>query len=178
MVTILTADHGTVERWYYPDGKIDTGHTDSLVPFIRVPSRPGPPIHLRQGGGLTDVAPTVLDLLGLPQPLDMTGSNLIVPAASMLKRPDQPARVLLLILDGWGIGDGGPGDLIAQAHTPVVDGLTAAWPHAQLQEPGRRWACPRHGWQFGGRPPGISCWAVCARRQGADRPSTSRRVVL
>jgi 2,3-bisphosphoglycerate-independent phosphoglycerate mutase len=136
MATIVTADHGTVERWYYPDGKIDTGHTDSPVPFVLIDPRPGPPIRLRQGGGLTDVAPTILDLLGLPQPLDMTGSNLIIPAASTLKRPDQPARVLLLILDGWGIGDGGPGDLIAQAHTPVVDGLTAAWPHAQLQAAG------------------------------------------
>jgi 2,3-bisphosphoglycerate-independent phosphoglycerate mutase len=41
-------------------------------------------------------------------------------------------RVLLLILDGWGIGDGGPGDLIAQAQTPHIDGLLTAWPSTQL----------------------------------------------
>jgi 2,3-bisphosphoglycerate-independent phosphoglycerate mutase len=136
MTTILTADHGTVERWYYPDGAIDTGHTDSPVPFILIDPRPGSCVRLRQGGALTDVAPTILDLLGLPQPLGMAGSNLIIPAASVSARPDHPPRVLLLILDGWGIGDGGPGDLLAQARTPVVDGLLAAWPHTRLQAAG------------------------------------------
>ncbi len=135
VTTVLTADHGTVERWYYPDGAIDTGHTDSPVPLILVDPRPGPYVRLRQGGALTDVAPTILDLLGLPQPPGMAGSNLIIPAASTA-RPDHTPRVLLLILDGWGIGDGGPGDLIAQAHTPVVDGLLAAWPHTRLQAAG------------------------------------------
>lgn len=136
VATILTADHGTVERWYYPDGAIDTGHTDSPVPFILVDPRPGPYVRLRQGGALTDVAPTVLDLLGLPQPLSMAGSSLIIPAASTSAGPGGASRVLLLILDGWGIGDGGRGDLIAQAHTPVVDGLLADWPHTQLQAAG------------------------------------------
>jgi 2,3-bisphosphoglycerate-independent phosphoglycerate mutase len=37
VVTIVTADHGTAEKWLYPDGTIDTGHTDSPVPFILVP---------------------------------------------------------------------------------------------------------------------------------------------
>ncbi len=135
VTTILTADHGTVERWYYPDGTIDTGHTDSPVPFILIDPRPDY-LRLRQGGALTDVAPTVLDLLRLPQPLTMAGSNLIIPAASPSAAPGHPPRVLLLILDGWGIGDGGPGDLIAQANTPVADGLLAAWPHTQLQAAG------------------------------------------
>ena len=40
--------------------------------------------------------------------------------------------MLLLILDGWGIGDGGPGDLITQTDTPVMDGLLATWPNTQL----------------------------------------------
>jgi 2,3-bisphosphoglycerate-independent phosphoglycerate mutase len=150
VTTILTADHGTVERWYYPDGAVDTGHTDSPVPFILIdpraggePSAPTGSMRLRQGGALTDVAPTVLDLLGLPQPPVMAGSNLIIPVASaasgpasQFKRSDHPPRVLLLILDGWGIGDGGPGDLIAQADTTVVDGLLAVWPHTQLQAAG------------------------------------------
>ncbi len=43
MATIVTADHGTVERWYYPDGAIDTGHTDSPVPLILIDPRPGHP---------------------------------------------------------------------------------------------------------------------------------------
>jgi len=33
MTVIVTADHGTVEKWLYPDGAIDTGHTDSPVPL-------------------------------------------------------------------------------------------------------------------------------------------------
>ena len=36
MSVVVTADHGTVERWYYPDGAIDTGHTDSPVPLILI----------------------------------------------------------------------------------------------------------------------------------------------
>jgi 2,3-bisphosphoglycerate-independent phosphoglycerate mutase len=117
VTTILTADHGTVERWYYPDGAIDTGHTDSPVPFILVDPEGGSGIHLRFGGALTDVAPTVLHLLGLPRPAVMTGQNLVT-STPPVGGIEGGHRVLLLILDGWGIGDGGSGDLIAQAHTP------------------------------------------------------------
>jgi 2,3-bisphosphoglycerate-independent phosphoglycerate mutase len=128
---VLTADHGTVERWYYPDGSVDTGHTDSPVPFILVDPALGGEVRLRAGGGLADVAPTVLQLLDLPQPAAMTGRSLILSPL-----PPGPRRVLLLILDGWGVGDGGPADLIACAHTPAVDGLLAAWPHTELQAAG------------------------------------------
>ncbi len=135
MTTILTADHGTVERWYYPDGAIDTGHTDSPVPFVLIDPELGQDVHLDQGGALTDVAPTILQLLGLPKPEAMTGHSLLLSPPS-LAAVEGGRRVLLLILDGWGIGDGGRGDLIAQAHTPVMDGLLAAWPHTQLAASG------------------------------------------
>jgi 2,3-bisphosphoglycerate-independent phosphoglycerate mutase len=105
------------------------------VPIILVDPEGGNGIHLRDGGDLTDVAPTVLHLLGLPKPAVMTGQNLVtspMPAGGT----EGGHRVLLLILDGWGIGDGGPGDLIAQAHTPVMDSLLAAWPNTQLQAAG------------------------------------------
>jgi 2,3-bisphosphoglycerate-independent phosphoglycerate mutase len=131
MTTILTADHGTVERWYYPDGTIDTGHTDSPVPFVLIDPDLRNDVQLRQGGALTDLAPTILDLMGLPKSRAMTGQSLLatpLPAGGA----EQGRRILLLILDGWGIGDGGPGDLIAQAHTPVMDSLRVAWPHTQL----------------------------------------------
>ena len=36
VIALVTADHGTVEKWLYPDGSIDTGHTNSPVPFILV----------------------------------------------------------------------------------------------------------------------------------------------
>jgi 2,3-bisphosphoglycerate-independent phosphoglycerate mutase len=135
MAAVVTADHGTVERWYYPDGTIDTGHTDSPVPFVLVDPALGSGAGLRPGGALTDVAPTVLDLLGLEKPAVMTGESLIVHPEALPPRDVQP-RVLLLILDGWGIGDGGTGDLIAQAHTPVMDHLQAAWPSTRLAAAG------------------------------------------
>jgi 2,3-bisphosphoglycerate-independent phosphoglycerate mutase len=135
VTTVLTADHGTVERWYYPDGAIDTGHTDSPVPCILITPSETDGVGLRSGGALTDVAPTVLQLMGLSQPAAMTGQSLIsgtLPA----KDGGEQHRILLLILDGWGIGDGGPGDLIAQADTPVMDALAAKWPYTQLQASG------------------------------------------
>jgi 2,3-bisphosphoglycerate-independent phosphoglycerate mutase len=143
VTTLLTADHGTVERWYYPDGAIDTGHTDSPVPFILIDPDQGPGVPLREGGALTDVAPTILQLLGLRQPDSMTGQSLLAPqghGTSATSKTEGDAgkvrRVLLLILDGWGIGDGGPGDLIAQARTPVMDGLLATWPNTRLAASG------------------------------------------
>jgi 2,3-bisphosphoglycerate-independent phosphoglycerate mutase len=131
VTVVLTADHGTVERWYYPDGAIDTGHTDSPVPFVLIDPKLGQDAQLRDGGALTDVAPTLLQLLGLSKPAAMTGQSLLA-SAPPAAGTGEGQRVLLLILDGWGIGDGGPGDLIAQADTPVMDGLRAEWPSTQL----------------------------------------------
>jgi 2,3-bisphosphoglycerate-independent phosphoglycerate mutase len=136
VTVILTADHGTVERWYYPDGTIDTGHTDSPVPFILVDPQLGTGVCLRQHGALTDVAPTILHLMALPRPPAMTGLSLLDVTSArcnvMRIAQGEGRRVLLLILDGWGVGDGGAGDLIAQAHTPIIDGLLAVWPSTQL----------------------------------------------
>jgi 2,3-bisphosphoglycerate-independent phosphoglycerate mutase len=81
-VAIVTADHGNAERMLTDDGMPHTSHTTSLVPFIVVPASgiDGEPAPIRfnvQGGRLADVAPTVLDLLGLAQPAAMTGSSLL-----------------------------------------------------------------------------------------------------
>ena len=135
VTVVLTADHGTVERWYYPDGTIDTGHTDSPVPFALIAPDLDRDAELREGGALTDVAPTILQLLDLPQPGAMTGRSLVAPGLS-LRDTVERRRVLLLILDGWGVGDSGPGDLIAQAHTPVIDNLLVEWPSTQLTASG------------------------------------------
>ena len=74
-----TADHGTAEKWYYPDGSIDTGHTESPVPFILVDpdEKNASPELLREDGELADVAPTLLQIMGLPQPMAMTGRSLL-----------------------------------------------------------------------------------------------------
>ncbi len=75
MSVVITADHGTVEKWLYPDGAVDTGHTDSPVPFILVD--PSSRISLKKHGELADVAPTVLQLFGIDAPGTMEGCSLI-----------------------------------------------------------------------------------------------------
>jgi len=71
---IITADHGNLEQMSDPDtGQAHTAHTNGPVPLVYL----GRPASLRHGGALRDVAPTLLHLLGLPQPADMTGRNLV-----------------------------------------------------------------------------------------------------
>ena len=75
---LVTADHGNLEMMRDAQtGQPHTAHTVGPVPFVYVGQRPA---SLREGGALRDVAPTVLDLLGLPQPAEMTGRSLLVPA--------------------------------------------------------------------------------------------------
>lgn len=142
MDVIVTADHGTVESWLYPDGSIDTGHTRSMVPFILIPSDPELQceIKLHPQGELADVAPTILQLLGIPKPKAMTGKSLITDESiTNLKR-----RLLLLILDGWGLNDDLRGNLIAEAHTPVIDKLMANYPTARLKAAGEAVGMPEN----------------------------------
>jgi 2,3-bisphosphoglycerate-independent phosphoglycerate mutase len=74
-VMIVTSDHGNAEEMVYEGGRSPhTAHTINPVPFCVMGSRP---IGLRRDGGLSDVAPTVLDLMGIPQPEEMTGRTLI-----------------------------------------------------------------------------------------------------
>ncbi len=78
-VALVLADHGNAERMLEPDGKPHTAHTTNPVPFVLVSDDPGlGGVRLRAGGVLGDVAPTVLDLLGVPQPAAMTGRSLLV----------------------------------------------------------------------------------------------------
>ena len=73
-VAMITADHGNADKMYEADGSPFTAHTTNPVPFCVV----GKPCHLRQSGGrLADIAPTMLQVLGLPQPEEMTGKSLI-----------------------------------------------------------------------------------------------------
>jgi len=136
VTTVLTADHGTVEKWLYPEGTVDTGHTDSLVPFIVIdPALKD--VTLREGGALTDVAPTVLQLLGLPQPKEMTGTSLI-----LNRVPPERRRVLLVIADGWGVRDDAYGNMILEANTPVMDRLQQEWPTTRLEAAGEAVGMP------------------------------------
>ena len=72
---LITADHGNSETMIDPVTKgPHTYHTTNPVPFIVVNQEPKP---LRAGGALRDIAPTILGLLGVPKPEDMTGESLI-----------------------------------------------------------------------------------------------------
>jgi 2,3-bisphosphoglycerate-independent phosphoglycerate mutase len=72
---VVTADHGNAEVMLEPDGSANTAHSLSPVPLvITVPG-----LRLR-AGTLADVAPTVLELLGIEQPAAMTGRSLLEPA--------------------------------------------------------------------------------------------------
>ena len=72
---LVTADHGNLEMMRDPQtGQPHTAHTVGPVPFVYVGGRAD--AHLRSGGALRDVAPTLLDLLGLPQPVEMSGRSL------------------------------------------------------------------------------------------------------
>ncbi len=73
---IVTADHGNCETMVDPvTGAPHTAHTTNPVPVILVGGPAG--VHLRTGGRLADLAPTLLELMGLPQPPEMTGKSLI-----------------------------------------------------------------------------------------------------
>jgi 2,3-bisphosphoglycerate-independent phosphoglycerate mutase len=72
-VCIVTADHGNADNMLEPDGSPNTAHSLNPVPLIVTADVAG----LRDGGILADVAPTVLDLLGVEQPAEMTGHSLI-----------------------------------------------------------------------------------------------------
>ena len=73
-VAFITADHGNADKMLEADGSPFTAHTTNPVPFIVV----GEDCKVRDGGVLADIAPTMLKVMGLPQPEEMTGKSLIV----------------------------------------------------------------------------------------------------
>lgn len=74
MAAVITADHGNADEMLAEDGGPKTSHTTNPVPlWVTVPG-----LELRSGGRLADLAPTVLELMGLSQPDEMTGTSLIV----------------------------------------------------------------------------------------------------
>jgi 2,3-bisphosphoglycerate-independent phosphoglycerate mutase len=72
-VCIITADHGNCDHMLEPDGSPNTAHSLNPVPLIVTAAG----IELREKGILADVAPTALELLGIPQPEAMTGRSLV-----------------------------------------------------------------------------------------------------
>ena len=72
-VSLITADHGNADKMFDEDGSPFTAHTTNPVPFCVV----GYPCKLREGGRLADIAPTMLEIMGLEQPAEMNGESII-----------------------------------------------------------------------------------------------------
>ncbi len=83
---LITADHGNAEVMVGSDGRPWTAHTTNPVPVILVEGERrklpghGNAVTLREHGGLADIAPTLLEILGLPKPSLMTGTSLVEPS--------------------------------------------------------------------------------------------------
>ncbi len=76
---MITADHGNAEEKLTPDGERIASHSCNPVPFILVSNEPAlQKIPLRPQGQLIDVAPTILELIGLQVPTEMTGKSLLI----------------------------------------------------------------------------------------------------
>ncbi len=97
--TIITADHGNAEYMLDDAGNPWTAHTTNPVPLIllegekvKIPGH-GTNVELRSDGNLADIAPTILEILQLPQPSEMTGRSLVVPAGYDVQRSRTPAQV-------------------------------------------------------------------------------------
>ncbi|MDR0271668.1 2,3-bisphosphoglycerate-independent phosphoglycerate mutase [Paenibacillus sp.] len=72
-VAIIIADHGNADMVFDEEGRPFTAHTTNPVPFILTADN----VNLREEGILADVAPTILDLMQLPKPAEMTGESMI-----------------------------------------------------------------------------------------------------
>ncbi|MBD2182010.1 2,3-bisphosphoglycerate-independent phosphoglycerate mutase [Planktothrix sp. FACHB-1355] len=98
---IIIADHGNAEYMWDEQGNPWTAHTTNPVPFIlvegegvKIPGH-GTDVQLRSDGRLADVAPTILEILKLPQPAEMTGRSMIEPTELQVKANRTPMRVSL-----------------------------------------------------------------------------------
>jgi 2,3-bisphosphoglycerate-independent phosphoglycerate mutase len=129
-VVFVTADHGNLEELFNADGTPHVAHTTNPVKFVALDPRRKSPLSL-SNGKLADVALTVLSALDIPEPESMTGENLL---------PDHDwggnRRVLLIILDGWGIGKEDESNPIFLARTPRWDELICRYPGSRLDASG------------------------------------------
>jgi 2,3-bisphosphoglycerate-independent phosphoglycerate mutase len=125
-VVLITADHGNLEEMINLDGTMNVSHTANPVQLIVIDPRSSNKLPV-ENGILADVAPTILSALGVNQPGEMSGKNLL-PGRSW--KTDR--KVLLIILDGWGIGKQDETNPIYLAYTPFWDDLIKYYPHSQL----------------------------------------------
>ncbi len=98
---LITADHGNAECMWDEQGNPWTAHTTNSVPLIvvegeglKIPGH-GTEVQLREDGRLSDIAPTLLEILRLPKPVEMTGRSLFKPVEFDLRPSRTPVRVSL-----------------------------------------------------------------------------------
>ena len=116
-VIAVTADHGNIEVLHTDKGKPHVAHTSNLVAYIMIDPESNEPIALHDGS-LKDIAPTVLKVMGIDQPAEMDGKVLF-------ENHDfgKDRKMLLIICDGWGLGDKTDNDAIFLGDTPYWDSL-------------------------------------------------------
>lgn len=122
---MVTADHGNIEVLHKPDGTPHGAHTTNKVAFSVLG---GGAKMVKSTGKLCDAAPTVLAAMGIDQPAEMTGA----PLFSFRKT----GKVLLLILDGWGLDAPTDNNPIHTAATPFWDALLQDNDYAVLDASG------------------------------------------
>ncbi len=129
-ITMVTADHGNLEQMLNEEGKPHVSHTANEVAFILLDPVMVEKPKMRDGV-LADVAPTILSAIGVEKPEAMEGSTLAPDVNWGGKR-----KVLLIILDGWGIGTQDETNPIFLADTPVWNGLLQDYPWSRLRAAG------------------------------------------
>lgn len=98
---LITADHGNAESMRDEEGNPWTAHTTNPVPFILIEGEKrkiaghGTNVELRDDGRLADIAPTILEILQISKPSEMTGRSLIKPSEFELKQNRTPIRISL-----------------------------------------------------------------------------------
>lgn len=130
-VIMITADHGNLELMTTPKGTPDVAHTKNLVPFVLIDPR-GESVLLKEGKSLSCVAPTVLEWMNVNKPAEMTAESLTACAPA-----DGGRKVLLVILDGWGMGREDETNPIHIGRTELWKKLFASYPHTLLHASGK-----------------------------------------
>jgi len=127
---LITADHGLIELGMKSiDPPVpNLGHTTNPVPFFMI--LPDEEIPFKKEGKISNVAPTVLDLMKLEKPSEMTEESLL------LERLSRSYKVLLVIMDGWGLGPNDERNPIYVAKPKFWCDLFRRYEHGKLSASG------------------------------------------
>lgn len=116
-VVAVTADHGNIETLFMDNGAPHVAHTSNPVAFIMMDPRKEDKSIVLKDGALSDVAPTILHVMGIDKPELMTGNSLTTDDYG------KDRKMLLIICDGWGMGSHDENDAIYLSETPYWDYL-------------------------------------------------------